>query len=198
MKIDMRIWHNMKPLVRSRLLSMEHHKLDNLPKIHVEMDMYQCFFLALPAPDGIAPWDITYELMRYWHGVDENTLAEVAEENIKGTVCLMKMSDVLGAYMNEPVVDDSPLYIVTTDDAYFGASAILSKDIQNRLDEMFPSGVYVIPSSLHEMLVLSADGQRLSELQNIVRSINRSGVVAEQDILSDYVMKYRHGSFSPV
>ena len=198
MRLDMRDWQAMKTLVRSRLLSMEHHKLDNLPKIHIEMDMCQCFYLALPAPDGIAPWDITCELMRYWHGVDVDTLAKVAEENMKGTERLMKMSDVLGAYMNEPVIDDSPLYIVTTEDSFYGASAILSKDIQKRLDDLFPSGCYVMPSSLHEMLVLSADGQRLSELQNIVRSINRSGVVAEQDILSDYVMKYQHGSFSPV
>ena len=55
-----------------------------------------------------------------------------------------------------------------------------------------------MPSSLHEMLVLNADGADVKALQKMVQDINRSGVVSEEDVLSDFLLMYENGEIKSV
>ena len=194
-RIDLRKFADVRHLVRARLLSSEFHDLEKIVKEHIAADVWKTYYLSLPAPDGFAPWDITYSLLEEWPGVTIDDLSDAAEENEVGTQTMMKMSDVLQAYLDAPPWDDSPaMYVITTEGSYCGASAVLDKTIQQKLCEVFPDGCFILPSSIHECLAVSSD-MDVHALAHMVHEINRAEV-AEIDRLSDHVFSLREGVIS--
>ena len=200
MKINLGNFDEVRTLIRSRLLSAETHDLSNtnIAKIPVggdECDLYRCFYVALPAPDGIAPWNIDTALLDCW-GVSVNDVARVASENERDSAVVQRMSDVLQEYLSDaPWCDPTPIFVVSRrGSAYCGASALF--DVQEQLDALFPSGAYVLPSSLHELLFLGLEGQDPQALASMVREINGSDVIAPTDKLSDHVYKYMAGKLT--
>ena len=108
---------------------------------------------------------------------------------------MMKMSEVLQAYLDTPPWDDAPaMYVITIEGSYCGASAVLDAGIQQKLGEVFPDGCYILPSSIHECLVVPSD-MDVHTLAHMVHDINRSEV-AEQDRLSDYVFRLNNGTLA--
>ena len=194
-RIDLRKFDDIRHLVRARLLSSEFHDLAKIVKEHVAADVWKTYYLALPAPDGFAPWDITYSLIQEWPGVTIDDLSIASAANEAGTQTLMKMSEVLQAYLDTPPWNDSPaMYVVTTKGSYCGASAVLDSGIQQKLSEIFPGGCYILPSSIHEVLAISSD-MDVHTLAQMVHDINRTEA-AEQDRLSDHVYALREGVIS--
>ena len=89
--IDMRKFEDVRHLVRACLLSSEFHDIEKIVKQHVAGDIWKTYYLELPAPDGFAPWDISYSLLEEWPGVSVDDLSSIAEENMAGTQTLMKI-----------------------------------------------------------------------------------------------------------
>lgn len=84
-----------------------------------------------------------------------------------------------------------PMYVLTNKDAKYGAgNIIIPKVRRNILNCFHGNDFYVLPSSIHEVILLPSDRITMSEedLINMVRSINRSQV-AVPDRLSDHVYK---------
>lgn len=84
-----------------------------------------------------------------------------------------------------------PMYVLTNKDAKYGAGNIIIPKIRrNILNRFHGNDFYVLPSSIHEVILLPSDRITMSEedLINMVRSINRSQV-AVPDRLSDHVYK---------
>lgn len=52
---------------------------------------------------------------------------------------------------------------------------------------------YILPSSIHEIILCPADGKKAEELKRMVYGINRL-VVREEEVLSDSVYYYHAGS----
>lgn len=81
---------------------------------------------------------------------------------------------------------ESLLYVLTNQSGINGAAAILYEGMEERLKEKFPSGFFMIPSSIHEVLLLEGGEKEEEELNRMVKEINESRVVPE-DVLSDHV-----------
>lgn len=64
-----------------------------------------------------------------------------------------------------------------------GAIAIIKA--KERLAQMYPNGYYVIPSSVHEMLVLNMDYTDEDTITGIIRDVN-ANVLDPKDYLSDH------------
>lgn len=85
---------------------------------------------------------------------------------------------------------DETMYILTNESGLNGAGVLFYPDMQKRLGEIFCGSYYVLPSSLHEVIVMpekAAPG--LGELENMVKNANRT-VVEPQDVLSDRVFMF--------
>ena len=54
---------------------------------------------------------------------------------------------------------------------------------------MMGSDLYILPSSIHEVLAVSAEDRDLEDLEEMVRSVNQTDVSPEE-VLSDNVYKY--------
>ena len=87
---------------------------------------------------------------------------------------------------------ESDLYVLTTRTGISGACAIVTSSCVEILAERLDRDILVLPSSVHEMLLLPDWGDWETEaLQKIVSDVNRN-VVPEEDYLSDNIYRYRH------
>jgi hypothetical protein len=183
-------FENLRHLVHARLLSSEFHDLKNIVKEHVAADIWKTYCIA----DGNTITNITYSLLQRWHLTIED-LSVAASENEVGTQTVMKMSEVLQAYLDTPPWDDSPaMYVISNKGSYCGASAVLDPGIQQKLSEVFPNGCYILPSSIHECLAVSSE-MDANILAHMVHDINRSEV-REPDRLSDHVFRLENSTLS--
>jgi hypothetical protein len=90
--------------------------------------------------------------------------------------------------------DETPLYVLSNEQGQDGAAAITRPDIMRTITEKF-GPVYVLPSSIHEVLILPQDAipgskeENIRNLRQTIYEINRSEVLPEER-LSDRL--YQH------
>lgn len=87
-------------------------------------------------------------------------------------------------------VDDSMLYVVTNQLMINGAGVMCYRNVIKNLADRLNSDLYILPSSLHEILVISTDGLDKEYLRDMVYTINRSKNMTKELILSDNVYLY--------
>jgi len=84
----------------------------------------------------------------------------------------------------------SPILRLSNGSKRYGASMILHDDIMRRVGEILGSEFYVLPSSIHETILVPAiGGKDVSELSLMVKEINETEV-APYEKLSDKVQHY--------
>ena len=83
----------------------------------------------------------------------------------------------------------SHLCLMTTDDLN-GGTALFYPGIQQKISEIFRSGYYILPISIHEVLIIpDAYSPDTRHLQDMLINGNRT-VVDGVDVLSDKVLHY--------
>lgn len=80
-----------------------------------------------------------------------------------------------------------PMFCLTNEARINAASLIIYEDIRKQIGEFMNGDFYILPSSIHEILILPADGAfSVQELNNLVQEVNEN-VVALEDLLSNKV-----------
>ena len=156
---------------------------------------------------------VTNTLLQMW-GIDEETLYTQAMLNTPrvspAILCpLLEMMESLlptAQFLNVPPMDiseydfdgftikidngnDMQLYIVTNKAKLFGAASLLLPQVMEKIGE-FLGSFYVLPSSIHEVLVIPASSaMETSELIGMVRQINETELLPEE-VLSDNIYLY--------
>nr|WP_315104106.1 DUF5688 family protein [uncultured Catonella sp.] len=86
--------------------------------------------------------------------------------------------------------DAEEMYIICNNKKAGGAGVILYDKILEELSSKLESDLYILPSSIHETIIIRADGNvDVSDLKDMVKNINAT-VVSAEDILSDKVYCY--------
>ena len=125
-------------------------------------------------------------------GITMEELREAADRNDAEGWYMLKP---LGAFVNEElgIEDDSmfgaTMLIATNRAMHFGAAAMTQIELFGRAAERARKDLYILPSSIHELVVFPADGVEAQTLKRMVMDINESQVDA-QDILGCSVYKY--------
>ena len=127
-------------------------------------------------------------------GITEDELYGAAMENAGEQGCdVYPLGNVLesAGYPTLPEEDGMRLLIATNRSNFNGAYAILMDGALRGVAEKEGSDVYIIPSSIHEIILVpecpETDGDSISEM---VHTVNRT-TVSEMDRLSDSVYIYR-------
>ena len=82
------------------------------------------------------------------------------------------------------------LILLTNRESYLGASAMLYDGVLKELADAMRSDLFILPSSIHEVLALPDDGEvDWKELEEIVQTINQTEV-EDREVLSDTVYCY--------
>lgn len=94
-------------------------------------------------------------------------------------------------------VGAGPGFVLTNSSFFWGAGALFYPGVMMRIHELLDGDFYVLPSSVHELIIIEADGQDPAGLVDLVRSANRS-VVEENEILADDLYICESGKLSRV
>ena len=123
---------------------------------------------------------ITEELLDLW-GVDKNEVITQGISNLKYRI--MSLAEMIG--LPEGMF---PMMVVTNMEMYYGASSIIPA--AKELTEMFSDGYVVLPSSIHEVIVVPKDvNTNINGMIGMVKEINATAV-APKDKLSDNVYEF--------
>ncbi len=92
-----------------------------------------------------------------------------------------------------PVNPRFPMYVLTNKEGFFGAACMAYDGLMRSYAEQFQSGFYILPSSIHELILIPDKGpDRLEEFSGMVREVNETQV-APEDLLSDHAYYYSPG-----
>lgn len=130
----------------------------------------------------------------------ERTACEIKNTAWKNTlrkkkVKFRKLSRVLAEYGMEETLEmeENPLYLLTSEQGGFGAVTAFYPSVLANCAKELNSNLILLPSSIHEWLLLPAELARTSgdpeELRTMVREINRTQL-EDKEILSDEIYYY--------
>ncbi|MFQ9514653.1 MAG: DUF5688 family protein [Eubacterium sp.] len=189
-------------LINKKMLSV----MQNHPYL-IKLDMIIAFYYRkndfnreiIPVSyDMLKEWDVTtdelYKLALY--NMEQNTPVSFG----RLSQLLIDLAIDLDEDENEefeidlkPILeqDREPyMYVLSNRERFLGASTILMPSVLNKLSEILNSDFYMLPSSVHEWIILPTWGSiSESDLHDMVLSVNSKCVLpAEQ--LSDSVYRY--------
>lgn len=185
--------------VRGRLaLKLVNRKLNeqmlaDTPHICIWEDLACVCYIALKQPEGgkvmvqrswLEGWDVT-----------KSELMQTAMENTEKLFPaeIKNLADVIGKFIpcSEKEDNDRKVYIVTNVKNTYGAVCILYKGLLKRIATMLESDLILLPSSVHEFLVVPYRKmeKRGMEFNQMIKEVNAEHLDPEE-ILSDHAYMY--------
>lgn len=183
---------------REMLAQMPHRKM-------ADLSLFYSVVFPDQGDDMQASMKIKNAHMEQW-GLSEQNLYDLAMKNMeqKPDHKLTSMTDSLRSALfgeieqwnllreSQPLMVRPPgeMYVLTNGENMYGASLLAVPGIMEKVDQLFPEGYYILPSSIHETIILPKPcGVPAKELGEMVREINRTEVNREER-LSDCVYEY--------
>lgn len=77
-----------------------------------------------------------------------------------------------------------PGFVLTNSGFFWGAGALFYPGVIDRIHDLLGGDFYVLPSSVHELILIAVDDQDPQQLADLIRSANRE-VVSDSEILAD-------------
>lgn len=137
-------------------------------------------------------------------GLNEEQLFKLAVENTRRifppcvksmneVICEMFVKDGMPREVTEMIIGEMPadkrMYVISNDKGINGAISMLYEDKLHTLAMELDSDLYILPSSLHEVIAVSAEMNDPYELAEMVTEINMNQVALEER-LSNQVYHY--------
>lgn len=169
--------------------------LNDIPYVEF-LDLAVCFYYAYSGTIlGEGTILIHNSHMKLWN-VSTQELMKLAIENTPRLfpAKLAPMAEVLREIMDVGGISDFepeiPLKVLTNNRRTHGAVCILYPGMLEKIAEKTGKNYYIIPSSVHEVILLEETGEEKAEdLKKIIREVNRTHVSAEE-VLSDNLYFY--------
>ena len=143
---------------------------------------------------GYASAKVTEDMVEAW-GMTADEVIDAAIDGIDYTIETMKQvlietmgMDDMPQEILDTMIPDTPMLVVSNPTRYYGASSIIPAT--KELIKRFPNGFRVLPSSVHEVLVIPMeDGGDSNDLNEIVNQVNVN-VLEASDFLSNDVYEF--------
>lgn len=194
-----------------RIINYEQNKelLQESPHLPFVQDLVIVFYcVANLNEEGIGSIRITNDHMKHF-GITLKELKVIAMNNTRRMFpeMISKMEDmILGLFEvadqnkqtnelgnTQGVMDldhNSQLFVLTNKSKLFGAGCLLYPGVLHNFSELLQTDVIILPSSIHECVLLPATKDKeIESLRSMVQEIN-SSIVRKEEILSDNVYIY--------
>lgn len=184
-------WERVKPMLRARLYNKKtsadikrnatRYGFDDLVIIPYITDVIK---------NGSVK--VTRQIANAW-GVTDREIIDTAMKNVKPEATINNMCDVLKEIltkqgMPEDIIeeylensDKVNMMVISTKNRMFGAISIIT--MRKELEKKFPNGYAVLPSSVHEVIVIPIDEAiegRESDLDSKINEVNATSVLREE------------------
>lgn len=196
----------MKPYLRISLVNTgrNRQRLPGMPHMEME-DLSIVCRVEIPSPEGYGRVEVTNDMLKGW-GISKEMLFDTAFKNMQESrdyilqAASLKICELFADAPAPENLLDAPadaeldprevFYILTNKECFQGASAIVCPWVMEKVSGLFPEGFYILPSSTHEILIVSENGEKdVKELVEMVRDVNRTEVRREE-VLSDHIYEY--------
>lgn len=186
-----------------RLISRERNKetLNNMPYIPF-LDLAITFHLVISINERyMQSLKICNDIQQKW-GVSVEQLFKMAKKNTEKLLPaeVSELRQMVSAYTDaEDIIEEKELtnpekidmIVVSNELGINGAAAVLYDGIIEKLAEKYETDLYLLPSSIHEMIVVPAFDRTLYDLLGtMVKNINEK-YVEKDEVLSDRVYIYQ-------
>lgn len=194
-------YDNMKDHIGLRLVNTKVNQkmLDALPHQKIE-DLSLIPVIRFLSTEGNYVAKITNQLMETW-GVSADTLFEKAKENaervqspvlqgFESIICERftgEKTNLLATGIREGHQEEI-MYVLSNKDGIDGASSMACPSVMEKINGIFPGGFYILPSSIHEVIIIPKEDKSPVELGRIVREVNVN--LNKEEFLSDRVYEY--------
>lgn len=185
---------NVKDKIFMRLVNYESNKkqFEDCPFVPYHDLAITFRYLVKNDENGIASAIVRNKDLVEWD-ISNEELYDIAKENTRRLFPpeLRRLDDMLREYdENIDIPEDSGLHILTNKQHINGATYMVYEDIIKEFAQNNNSDVYILPSSIHEVLLLPyKEDINKSNLEEMVKEINEY-VVSPLEYLSDTVYKY--------
>ena len=168
--------------------------LENIP--HEEMlDLAAVYRVVLDENDSETASLLLNDSFCRHYGISSDELVHAARRNtlrqgFKVTPITTLLAGSTG--LPEETFEETcpPMYVITSMAMNNGAAIMLYKGYMDRLACKLGSDLYILPSSVHEVIAVPAGRYSPRELRDMVREINAGGSISEDEILSNSVYFY--------
>ncbi len=189
-------WEKFRDRIFIRLVNREKNTalLADIP--HEEyLDMALVYYLKIKLSEGVEGNLILHDQHLKELQITQETLHQAAMKNMQEQVTpevhqisgmISKMAEKIGVCV--PVEElQTDLYVLTNTENTFGAVLMLREDILKTFAEQMDDDFFILPSSVHEVLLLPVKkAPGAEELVTMVKEVNRTQL-EETEILSDSV-----------
>lgn len=191
-----------KGLITFRVCGYEANKemLDTMPHERVGDMALTYHVIATQTKDGLGSIRVTDSLMDRMK-IDETELKVLAIENTMRMYppTLRSMTEVIdemvkggprgSGSLNRELPEDI-MYVLSNTSGINGATSLFYPDLQQQIADLLGSNYYVLPSSIHETLIVPDAGKMSQqELAAMVKEVNETQV-APNEVLTNNVYHY--------
>lgn len=194
---DFQNWDKTKTHIFAKLINAQMNKelLEDVPH-RILMDLAEVFYVKVYGNqmEGFGTILIRNEHKAFWK-VDEATLHEAALVNMAADQTeFTSMENLLSHSSEELEFEGGGMYILTNSSKLFGASELLKKDILHNIAEKLQDNLIILPSSTHELIILSEkDAPSEEKAADMVKEINAT-CLAPNEVLSNHVYRFERST----
>lgn len=198
---DISKWEKIKDDVLPILLDKNANKklLKDMIYTKTETDLVECYMIKLQNfNNGLSNVKIKNGLFEAL-GITKDELKAKAHENATRNVTIKSMTETLmeimaiseeDAKMMGLFDENNFMWVVSNKDSMYGAGAMFVDDVLDKIaTKTKKNEFYILPSSIHEFIVVTDMSASSNELKEMVMAINGSEVSID-DKLSDGVYKF--------
>lgn len=159
------------------------------------LDLSIIYKFMVPASNGeLGTVLVDYQFMKMLN-MTEDELYKTASQNTKTLLPVMikRLDDVIGDMLEENVEEKSNFYVISNDMGVNGAISMTYEEELYELAQKLESDLFILPSSIHEVIAVSSQSENVEWLKELVRSVNTEQVAVEER-LSNSVYQYKRKS----
>lgn len=190
-------WEAIKLYVKPFVFNLEKNReyIEKTQCVYQErLDLaYACYIEIIEEEKrDVAMINVSKGMLELW-GISEQELFETAEKNaiydVKPMSVLMK--ELTGKPMRKELEHEADaMHVVSNENRRRGAAGIFDTKLIQKLAKELRCDFYILPSSLHEIILMREDmAPEMETLREMVKEINSTQVLVE-DYLSDSIYYY--------
>lgn len=193
-------WEDVKANISLRLENWEWNRdvLREIPnKKYLNLALY-CVLDLIKIGEGTISVSVKNNMLQYWN-IDEKELWEVAETNFQREHFFIRHIDeitgVTKLYLSKTRVlsfEEDETYVLTNEYHRDGAVGMLRFDLLEKFTEQKKCNIYILPSSVDEVILIPDRGDRNPEFLKFLVKKNNTDYPDEGD-LSENVYYFREG-----
>ena len=180
---DVSDFNKMRPLLRARLYNQQTNaEVYESAEQYGFDDLIIVPYLELTINGQRGGATVTNALLKAW-GIKKHAVINAAKTNSErySEFSLRAMEDILREINGEDFpTANVPMYVVTNRLGCFGAFGVIA--LADEIRKQFPDGYAVIPSSVHEVIVIPSDSKMYDDVKNLIGDVN-TACVEDQEVL---------------